>query len=77
MSISRTISEFSSLELHQSCNACPKMKFEQICSMYLEPTKQWTRLGGCANRPKEKVEEKSIGFVDPLKASKRSMQKKI
>lgn len=73
--ISRAITEFSNLDLHPKCREvkCHKILDNDLCGVYLEPCKQWTRLGGCAGQPMTiKAEEK--GKIDPLKASKRGIK---
>lgn len=79
MAISRSINNFSDLSLHESCQSCEKIGQLEFCSMYLEPKKQWTRLGGCAGRTHGKVlkDIRPKGFVDPLKASKRQSKGRI
>jgi len=76
-----TPKDSSDLQLHEKCLGCDRIRFEQLCSMYLEPTCQWTRLGGCAGRTHDlKVDAEAKGkpvFVDPLKASKQAMKAKI
>ena len=58
------------------CMGCGKI-VQDKCTVYAAPEKQWTRVGGCPMRThnREKLAEEK-GFIDPLKASKRSQQKR-
>jgi hypothetical protein len=66
--------------LHEKCSGCGKanlLDVAQPCAIYQYPSRQWTRLEGCAARTHNKVvpvEDKKM--VNPLKASRRSMQRK-
>ncbi len=74
MNLSTVLGVIPSLELHPRCNGCEKITKLGHCSMYLEPTKQWTRIGGCAGRPRKPIEEETPAWLDPIKASKRGVK---
>lgn len=46
-----------------------------FCGTYLDPTSKW-RIGNCPMATHLQKEIKKQGFVDPLKASKKSMKGK-
>ena len=62
----------SNLELHEKCAGCDRITPLGLCGMYLEPVKLWTKLGGCAGRTHGILKEEKKGFVDPLKASRKT-----
>lgn len=66
----------SNLELHPKCNGCEKLNALDLCSVYLEPIKQWSKLpiSSCAMKPKAVKDEKKDIWVDPIKASKRGIK---
>jgi hypothetical protein len=66
----------SDIGIVEGCKGCPRIQWDQICSIYREP-KIWWMGGnrGCPFHPN--TIEKTLahrdtvpGFVDPLKASK-------
>jgi len=75
--ISRSINQFSNLELHQKCQqdeGCDHIKWGQICDRHVEPTKLWTKLGGCASRTHilpVVIDPTSKKKINPMKLSKR------
>ena len=65
----------SDLSLHESCAGCGRITEVGCCGIYLEPTRQWTRVMGCSARTHNKVvsvEDKKQ--LNPLKASKRRVK---
>ena len=59
------------------CAGCKKAR-DGYCSMYMQTSAQWTRVGGCAGRTHNlSVEKEDTRKVNPLKASKRSMEVKV
>lgn len=66
----------SNIELHPKCEGCIEITKLDQCSKYLEPMRQWTRIGGCPGKPKEQVEGKPKSWIDPIKASKRGLEQK-
>ena len=73
MNISRSISNFSTLDLDSRCAGCTNIaKDYMICSMYTDQAQQWTKLGGCAGRSHNKsVKEDQKLSTDSIKVSKR------
>jgi len=58
--------------LIDKCAGCGNIGEAEICKVYSDPPRVWTRLLGCPMRSHSKsvgVEEKA--FADPLKASKK------
>jgi hypothetical protein len=65
----------SNLELHELCDGCERISFLSLCERYLEPTKLWGKIGGCAGRTHNLTVVKSDDFkLNPLKASKRGQK---
>jgi len=71
----------SDLELHTMCAGCSRIKWDQICTTYLEPRKHWGIFKACSfhpSRAKERVvDEKQL--TTPRvhsKASKKQAGKK-
>ena len=57
------------------CLGCSHIDSKDYCTRYREPSKQWTRLDGCAMRTHRKTDQvASEKFVDPIKASKKSFK---
>lgn len=59
-----------------ACSGCEKIH-DGYCQIYPLPSRQWTRLGGCAARTHAKKVQSAPEFkINPLKASKRAMEVK-
>jgi len=68
----------------EKCVGCTKILAQEtmfqggpvfICMAYLDPPAKW-RIGNCPMATHLQKEIKKQGFVDPLKASKKSMKGK-
>jgi hypothetical protein len=60
----------SGLDLHTMCAGCPRIKWEQICSGYLEPHKLWGLFRACPMKPRRETIKEEFK-LNPLKASRR------
>jgi hypothetical protein len=59
----------SDLELHTMCAGCPRIKWDQICSVYLEPRRLWGLFKACPMKPRREIIKEE--FKNPMKASMR------